>query len=55
MDRRVKWQREHIAKGLCSTCGKRRLKTKFKCRKCSKLNAAYNLAKYHLTKAKNQE
>lgn len=35
LDRRVKWQQERKARGLCVSCGKRRIFSASRCRKCN--------------------
>ncbi len=35
LQRVLKWQWKKLAKGLCGICGKRKLATKSRCRKCA--------------------
>jgi hypothetical protein len=56
MSRQQEYQKRKIAQGLCSTCGKRPLYTKYKCEPCSKRiskeKAAVRLKRLHALRKK---
>lgn len=55
LDRRVKWQQERKAKGLCVICGKRKLRFTRRCLKCNERMKMQRRAKKLLTLASQKD